>query len=134
MILHKQIKCQRQQSCVLVFLAISGHEKQQKNNQKILGIKVLWKQLLQKIPNTQRFLPFYRSGRCRTGRWRSSDRWFRCAGKGLGLWGLFSYRHRYGTLRWRIPNAVSPVRSIRLGNVAVIHGITSYAEAEVRRH
>ena len=119
--LHKQIKCQCQQSSGLILLTVSCHQQQKGDHQQVAGVDILGQKLSQKavrstillrsrlflIP-TLPILPLWRSDR-RTGRFRRT-RW------------------RFGTnfylLRSAVRHRTPSKAAVRLGNIAIIHEIT----------
>ena len=94
--------------------AVTGHEKQQKHDQQIRCVEILWKQLLQESADTAagRRMP----GRLFSGR-RHRTGWLRRAHR---------RRRRGPWLRRRclLSHGAAPERTIRLWNIAVIHDIT----------
>ena len=113
--LHKQIDRQGQKCGIPVLLTVSRHYKQQQNDHQISRIQIFRKQLTKKI-----------AGTCLI-----------CVGI-AGLWpGLRRWRRRrtFFFLLWRLRRnilgfldgffyPVPAVRTVRLGNIAVIHGLT----------
>ena len=146
-ILQKQIEYQCQQRRILIFLAISGHQQNQQDDQQVTGIEITGKQILQEGSHTAA------SGRLRPvwARFRpvGSSVWFWA---GCRLWGLLmgtisrtdgcwlgwrltlGYWRRPAWLlrRLRIRKPASSVTAIRLRDIAVIHDFTSLSE--VRYH
>ena len=53
-LLQKKVKSKGQQSKILVFLAVAGHEQKQQHDHQVFHAEVLWKKLVQKIADAQK--------------------------------------------------------------------------------
>lgn len=137
--LQEKIECQCQQRRVLVFLTVSGHQKQQQNDQKVFRIEILGKQLPEELSDPS-------SCRCGIGPAGAgpggtgicvgmltvlTGRTLRflgeCRRTGRILWGLWLWAFRF----W---DPVSAVTAIGLGNITVIHPFTSLSASAARRN
>ena len=119
-VLQEQVQCQGQQGISGILLAC--HQEQKEHHQQILNVKILGQQLAQKPLRSEgnwRPIPARRHGR---GSRRSGRRW------------------RRRTLAGSIPGSssgilhpVSAVSTVRLGNIAIVHVLTS-RRGSVHRH
>ena len=148
----KHIQRQRKKGKIPIFLTVSGHQKKEQHHQQIFGIKILWQHLPEKAENAgsrrrrsvlrgclipggmPKGLPSVPLGLSIAARLLGGRRWaaLGSGGSRLGVWRLlrrFAYAGRPLALRGmvlgrgRIRQPVSPVRAVRLGNVAVIHRV-----------
>jgi hypothetical protein len=53
---HQEVQCQCQQSGILIFGAVTGHKKQEHNNNEISCVKVFGEKPFKKSGNTGAFL------------------------------------------------------------------------------
>ena len=111
-VLQEQVQCQGQQGISGILLAC--HQEQKEHYQQVLNVKILWQQLTKKpfrSEGNRRPIPARRHGR---GSRRSGRRWRRRTLAG-SIPGSSS----------RILHRVSAVSTVRLGNIAIVHVLTS---------
>lgn len=53
-LLQKKVKSKSEQSKILIFLAVAGHEQKQQHDHQVFHAEVLWKKLVQKIADTEK--------------------------------------------------------------------------------
>ena len=119
-LLQKKIQGQSKQCGVLLFGAVTGHQKKQQNDQKVFRGEVLRQKLFYKTSDALgRILPRRRlsASWLGTGTGKGHNGRGRRTGRRLG----FLNRCRTGRFFWPFRNAFAAITAVILGNITVIH-------------